>query len=50
VSGEKPYFDKENSSTQAKAWEATAKTIVAKQEAAEKAKAEAEGRASATTA
>ncbi|KAG0047630.1 hypothetical protein BGZ83_007335 [Gryganskiella cystojenkinii] len=50
VSGEKPYFDKENSGTQAQAWEATAKAIVAKQEAAEKAKADAEGRTSAKTA
>ena len=34
VSGEKPYFDKENSTTQAQAWEVTAKAITAKQEAA----------------
>ncbi|KAG0051655.1 hypothetical protein BGZ83_003485 [Gryganskiella cystojenkinii] len=50
VSGEKPYFDPENSSTQAKAWEATAKAIVAKQEATEKAKIDAQATASAKTA
>lgn len=40
VSGEVPYFDP-NSGTQAKAFEATAKAIIAKQEAAEKAKEDA---------
>ncbi|KAF9390711.1 hypothetical protein CPB97_008560 [Podila verticillata] len=50
VSGEKPYFDKETSSTQAKAFEKVAEVIVAEQEAAEKAKQEALEKASATTA
>ncbi|KAF9288682.1 hypothetical protein BGZ74_000865 [Mortierella antarctica] len=49
VSGEKPYYDP-NSGTQAKAWEATANAIVAKQEAAENARQEAEATASAKTA
>ncbi|KAF9419835.1 hypothetical protein BGZ94_009306 [Podila epigama] len=49
VSGEKPYYDP-SSGTQAKAWEATANAIIAKQEAAEKAKADAEATASAKTA
>lgn len=49
VSGEVPYFDP-NSGTQAQAWEAEANAIIAKQEAAEKAKAEALGKSSATTA
>ncbi|KAI9232661.1 MAG: hypothetical protein BYD32DRAFT_400069 [Podila humilis] len=50
VSGEKPYFDKETSSTQTKAFEKVAEVIVAKQEASEKAKQEALEKASATTA
>ncbi|KAI1319095.1 hypothetical protein EDD11_004984 [Mortierella claussenii] len=51
VSGEKPYYDPE-SGTQTAAWEATVKTIVAKQEAAAAVAAEAEARTSiaATTA
>ncbi|KAF9189949.1 hypothetical protein BGZ51_008701 [Haplosporangium sp. Z 767] len=49
VSGEKPFYDPE-SSTQAKAWEATAKAIVAKQDAAAKAKEDAASKVSATTA
>ncbi|KAG0307335.1 hypothetical protein BGZ98_000510 [Dissophora globulifera] len=49
VSGEIPYYDP-NSGTQAKAWEATANAIIAKQEAAEKAKADAEANNSAKTA
>jgi sulfonate dioxygenase len=53
VSGEKPFYDPA-SGTQAKAWEATAKAIVERQEAAdkaaEKAKASAQGTASSTTA
>ncbi|KAF9937893.1 hypothetical protein BGZ65_000841 [Modicella reniformis] len=47
-SGEIPYYDP-NSGIQAQAWEATAKSIVAKQEVA-KVKAEADGKASAQTA
>ncbi|KAF9963082.1 hypothetical protein BGZ70_007645 [Mortierella alpina] len=48
VSGEKPFYDPQ-SGTQAKAWEATAKAIVAKQEAAEaKAKAETDAKVAAS--
>lgn len=50
VSGEKPYFDKEASTTQAKAFAKVSEAIVAKQEAAEKAKQETIEKASATTA
>ncbi|KAG0206565.1 hypothetical protein BGX33_007332 [Mortierella sp. NVP41] len=46
VSGEKPFYDP-NSGTQAQAWEATANAIIAKQEAAAKAKADAEANVSA---
>ncbi|KAG0354218.1 hypothetical protein BC939DRAFT_520199 [Gamsiella multidivaricata] len=49
VSGEVPFYDPE-SGTQAQAWEATAKIIIAKQEAAAKAKADAEANNSATSA
>ncbi|KAF9582455.1 hypothetical protein BGW38_000191 [Lunasporangiospora selenospora] len=49
VSGEKPYFDA-NSGSQAKAWEATSNAIIAKQEAAERLKAEAQANTSAKTA
>lgn len=50
VSGEKPYFDKETSTTQAKAFAKVAEVIVAKQEASEKVRLEALEKASATTA
>ncbi|KAG0051651.1 hypothetical protein BGZ83_003481 [Gryganskiella cystojenkinii] len=49
VSGEVPFFDPK-SGTQAQAWEAEANAIIAKQEAAEKAKIEAQGKESAKTA
>ncbi|KAG0255118.1 hypothetical protein BG011_005310 [Mortierella polycephala] len=49
VSGEKPFYDPK-SGTQAKSWEATAKAIIAKQDAAAKAKEDAASKVSATTA
>ncbi|KAF8923442.1 hypothetical protein EDD21DRAFT_42997 [Dissophora ornata] len=49
VSGEKPYYDPE-SGTQAQAFEATKEAIIAKQEAATKAKAESEATKTAVTA